>query len=86
MTRRHFLIASMVVLFGGLPFIGEVVRAWARRATREELARPPEHPLLLDIKSLVDYEGWARKVYRVRPCPQGEMLSIQDLRRLGLRV
>lgn len=37
--------------------------------------------LLLPIKDLVDYEGWARKVYRVRPLAQGELFRIaKDVR------
>lgn len=37
--------------------------------------------LLLPIKDLVDYEGWARKVYRVRPLAQGELFRIaRDVR------
>jgi hypothetical protein len=37
--------------------------------------------LLLPIKDLVDYEGWARKVYRVRPLAQGEFFRIaKDVR------
>jgi hypothetical protein len=37
--------------------------------------------LLLPIKDLVDYEGWTRKVYRVRPLAQGELFRIaKDVR------
>jgi hypothetical protein len=37
--------------------------------------------LLLPIKDLVDYEGWSRKVYRVRPLAQGELFRIaKDVR------
>lgn len=37
--------------------------------------------LLLPIKDLVDYEGWARKVYRVRPLAQGELFRLaKDVR------
>ncbi len=37
--------------------------------------------LLLPIKDLVDYEGWARKVYRVRPLAQGELFRVaKDVR------
>jgi hypothetical protein len=37
--------------------------------------------LLLPIKDIVDYEGWARKVYRVRPLAQGEFFRIaKDVR------
>jgi hypothetical protein len=37
--------------------------------------------LLLPIKDLVDYEGWVRKVYRVRPLAQGELFRIaKDVR------
>lgn len=37
--------------------------------------------LLLPIKDIVDYEGWARKVYRVRPLAQGELFRIaKDVR------
>lgn len=37
--------------------------------------------LLLPIKDIVDYEGWCRKVYRVRPLAQGELFRIsKDVR------
>lgn len=37
--------------------------------------------LLLPIKDLIDYEGWARKVYRVRSLAQGELFRIaKDVR------
>lgn len=37
--------------------------------------------LLLPIKDIVDYEGWGRKVYRVRPLAQGELFRIaKDVR------
>ena len=37
--------------------------------------------LLLPIKDIVDYEGWARKLYRVRPLAQGELFRIaKDVR------
>lgn len=37
--------------------------------------------LLLPIKDIVDYEGWSRKVYRVRPLAQGELFRIaKDVR------
>ena len=37
--------------------------------------------LLLPIKDIIDYEGWARKVYRVRPLAQGELFRIaKDVR------
>lgn len=37
--------------------------------------------LLLPIKDIVDYEGWARKVYRTRPLAQAELFRIaKDVR------
>lgn len=37
--------------------------------------------LLLPIKDIVDYEGWTRKVYRVRPLAQGELFRLaKDVR------
>jgi hypothetical protein len=37
--------------------------------------------LLLPIKDIIDYEGWARKIYRVRPLAQGELFRIaKDVR------
>jgi hypothetical protein len=37
--------------------------------------------LLLPIKDLVDYEGWTRRVFRVRPLAQGEFFRIaKDVR------
>ncbi len=59
-------------------------------ARREVLASAMQDPegfkvlgqeLLLPIKDIVDYEGWARKVYRVRPLAQGELFRIsKDVR------
>ena len=58
-----------------------------RRRVLAAAARDPEgfaimgQELLLPIKDLVDYEGWARKVYRVRPLAQGELFRIaKDVR------
>lgn len=37
--------------------------------------------LLLPIKDIIDYEGWTRKIYRVRPLAQGELFRIaKDVR------
>jgi hypothetical protein len=37
--------------------------------------------LLLPIKDIIDYEGWARKLYRVRPLAQGELFRVaKDVR------
>lgn len=37
--------------------------------------------LLLPIKDIIDYEGWSRKFYRVRPLSQGELFRIaKDVR------
>jgi len=37
--------------------------------------------LLLPIKDIIDYEGWARKIYRTRPLAQGELFRIaKDVR------
>jgi hypothetical protein len=37
--------------------------------------------LLLPIKDIIDYEGWARKIYRVRPLAQGELFRLaKDVR------
>lgn len=37
--------------------------------------------LLLPIKDIIDYEGWARKIFRVRPLAQGELFRIaKDVR------
>lgn len=37
--------------------------------------------LLLPIKDIIDYEGWARKLFRVRPLAQGELFRIaKDVR------
>ena len=43
--------------------------------------------LLLPIKDIVDYEGWARKVYRVRPLAQAELFRIaKDVRSVAYVV
>lgn len=64
----------------------------SKEARREVLARALKDPtgegfalvgqeLLLPIKELIDYEGWARKLYRVRPLGQGELFRIaKDVR------
>lgn len=37
--------------------------------------------LLLPIKDIIDYEGWARKIFRVRPLAQGELFRVaKDVR------
>lgn len=37
--------------------------------------------LLLPIKDIIDYEGWVRKIFRVRPLAQGELFRIaKDVR------
>lgn len=37
--------------------------------------------LLLPIKDIIDYEGWARKIFRVRPLAQGELFRLaKDVR------
>lgn len=43
--------------------------------------------LLLPIKDIIDYEGWCRKVYRVRPLAQAELFRIaKDVRSVGYVV
>lgn len=43
--------------------------------------------LLLPIKDIVDYEGWCRKVYRVRPLAQAELFRIaKDVRSVAFVV
>jgi hypothetical protein len=43
--------------------------------------------LLLPIKDILDYEGWARKVLRVRPLAQGELFRIsKDVRAVAFVV
>lgn len=43
--------------------------------------------LLLPIKDIIDYEGWARKVYRVRPLAQAELFRIaKDVRSVAYVV
>jgi len=43
--------------------------------------------LLLPIKDIVDYEGWARKIYRVRPLAQGEFFRLaKDVRATAFMV
>lgn len=63
-----------------------------KEARREVLAAAMQDPtgegfaivgqeLLLPIKAIIDYEGWARKVFRVRPLAQGELFRIaKDVR------
>jgi hypothetical protein len=37
--------------------------------------------LLLPIKDIIDYEGWVRKIFRVRPLAQGELFRVaKDVR------
>lgn len=43
--------------------------------------------LLLPIKDIIDYEGWGRKVLRVRPLAQGELFRIaKDVRSVAFVV
>lgn len=88
MTRREFLVATIVVLFGDLPFVGEVIRAWARRFRRAELERALADEetwkrvgenMLLPVKDLVDYEGWTRRVYLVHPLARDELLDLKRI-------
>lgn len=58
-----------------------------RREVLAAAMRDPEgfailgQELLLPIKDIVDYEGWARKIYRVRPLAQGELFRMaKDVR------
>lgn len=58
-----------------------------RREVLAAAMRDPEgfailgQELLLPIKDIVDYEGWARKLYRVRPLAQGEFFRLaKDVR------
>ena len=70
---------------------------WSRQASqmmteerRQVLAAAIQDPegfaimgqeLLLPIKDIADYEGWARKVFRVRPLAQGELFRMaKDVR------
>lgn len=58
----------------------KIIAAAAQDPTGEGFAILGQE-LLLPIKDLVDYEGWARKVYRVRPLAQGELFRIaKDVR------
>jgi hypothetical protein len=66
---------------------GSEMQPEARREILAAAVQDPEgfsilgQELLLPIKDLVDYEGWARKIYRVRPLAQGEFFRIaKDVR------
>jgi hypothetical protein len=70
----------------------EQEQAMSKEARREVLAAALQDPtgegfaivgqeLLLPIKDIIDYEGWARKIFRVRPLAQGELFRIaKDVR------
>jgi hypothetical protein len=58
----------------------KIIAAAAQDPTGEGFALLGQQ-LLLPIKDLIDYEGWIRKVYRVRPLAQGELFRIaRDVR------
>jgi hypothetical protein len=64
----------------------EIVAAALKDPTGEGFAIVGQE-LLLPIKDIVDYEGWARKVYRVRPLAQGELFRIaKDVRSVAFVV
>jgi hypothetical protein len=64
----------------------DVIAAALRDPTGEGFAVVGQE-LLLPIKDIVDYEGWARKVYRVRPLAQGELFRIaKDVRSVAFVV
>ncbi len=86
MTRRQFLIATLVALFGGLPIVGGVVARWAERAAAEEALRQRAlagaftrvaEDLGQRIREQLDYEGWARKVYKVRQVDRGTRVKVR---------
>jgi hypothetical protein len=58
----------------------KVLAAALRDSTGEGFAIVGQE-LLLPIKDIIDYEGWARKIFRVRPLAQGELFRIaKDVR------
>ena len=66
---------------------GSQMEAEQRRQILAAAVQDPEgfailgQELLLPIKDLVDYEGWVRKIYRVRPLAQGEFFRLaKDVR------
>jgi hypothetical protein len=64
----------------------EIVAAALKDPTGEGFAIVGQE-LLLPIKDIVDYEGWARKVYRVRPLAQAELFRIaKDVRSVAFVV
>lgn len=58
----------------------KVIAAALRDPTGEGFAIVGQE-LLLPIKAIIDYEGWVRKIYRVRPLNQGELFRVaRDVR------
>jgi hypothetical protein len=58
----------------------KILAAAMRDPTNEGFAIVGQE-LLLPIKDIIDYEGWARKIFRVRPLAQGELFRIaKDVR------
>lgn len=71
--RRSFLRGAAAAVAGAAlgPVIGSQLVEVPITIEAELTVVPP----LLPVKDLVDYVGWAAKVYRVRPAPAGEMLG-----------
>lgn len=91
MTQASYLMGN-VAQGNTAPRMARQASAQERDDRRRVIAAAAQDPsgegfailgqeLLLPIKDLVDYEGWARKIYRVRPLAQGELFRIaKDVR------
>lgn len=92
LTQIAYLLQNVTKTAGAKDFYRTKESPMDKQARMQVLAAAMQDPtgegfaivgqeLLLPIKDIVDYEGWARKVYRTRPLAQGELFRIaKDVR------
>jgi len=92
LTQIAHLLQNVTKTAGAREFFRTAESTMDKQARMQVLAAAMQDPtgegfaivgqeLLLPIKDIVDYEGWARKVYRTRPLAQGELFRIaKDVR------
>jgi hypothetical protein len=92
LTQIAYLLQNVTKTAGAKFYRPDTEAKMNKEARREVLAAAMQDPtgegfaivgqeLLLPIKAIIDYEGWARKIFRVRPLSQGELFRIaKDVR------
>jgi len=92
LTQIAHLLQGVTKTAGAQQFFKTAESQMDKQARMEVLASAMQDPtgegfaivgqeLLLPIKDIVDYEGWARKIYRTRPLAKGELFRIaKDVR------